>query len=82
MTIDDSVSHDPLRRATRASSQLFTVRLWLEGVADGTEYRGQVRNVANGAFRGFRAWSDLATFMVAQMEDDESTQVQPTDGGS
>jgi hypothetical protein len=58
-------------RERRARSQLFTVRLWQEKVDSGWEYRGSVRDVVSGAFRGFRDWSDLAAFMIERMEEDE-----------
>jgi hypothetical protein len=61
-------------RERRASSQLFTVRLWKEELNDGPEYRGSVRDVVSGAFRNFRDWSDLAAFMIARLEEDETTQ--------
>lgn len=38
-----------------------------------SEYRGSVREVITGANRNFRDWSELASFMVAHMEEDEST---------
>ena len=59
------------RRATVLRSHLFTVRLWKEEVADGSEYRGSVRDVVSGAFRSFRDWSDLAAFMIERVEEDE-----------
>ena len=58
-------------RERRVRSQLFTVRLWKEDVAGGSEYRGSVRDAVSGAFRGFRDWSDLVTFMIERMEEDE-----------
>jgi hypothetical protein len=58
----------PLTTGTR--TQLFTVRIWLEGTGDAAEYRGEVRNVVSGAFRGFRDWSELTDFMVARLHED------------
>ena len=58
------------RRAWRPGSRLFTVRLWKEEVAGGSEFRGSARDVVSGAFRGFRNWSDLAAFMIERMQDD------------
>ena len=43
-------------------------------MAGGLEYRGSVRDVVGGAFRGFRDWSDLAAFMIARMDEDERPQ--------
>ena len=39
------------------------------GVGGGSNYRGSVRDVTTGAFRGFRDWSDLVAFMVARIEE-------------
>jgi hypothetical protein len=61
MTRDDP----PLRR-----SRLFTVRVWAESVGDGVEHRGRVSDVESGAFRNFRHWSDLSSFLVAQVDED------------
>lgn len=62
------------RHAARLHSHLFAVRLWKEQVAGGSEYRGSVREVISGAFRSFRNWSDLAAFMIEQVEEDDSRQ--------
>lgn len=58
------------RRAAGPRSHLFTVRLWKEEAADGSEYRGSVRDVISGAFRSFRDWSDLTAFMIERVEED------------
>lgn len=50
-------------------TRLFTVRVWSEAVEEGTEPRGSVRDVESGAFRSFRRWSDLTSFLAAQLED-------------
>jgi hypothetical protein len=63
---------DRERGGAKRRSSLFAVRLWKEEVAGGWEYRGSVRDVVSGAFRGFRDWSDLAAFMVERVEEDES----------
>lgn len=42
--------------------------MWKEELTGGPEYRGTVRDVATGAFRGFRDWSDLVAFVVARIE--------------
>jgi hypothetical protein len=55
--------------AATSPSVLFAVRVWQEETAGTYEYRGCVRDVVTGAFRSFREWSDLATFMVARMEE-------------
>lgn len=59
---------DPGQRRSR----LFTLRIWTETVGQGTEHRGSVRDVATGAHRSFRRWSDLASFLVEQVEEDRS----------
>ncbi|MGZ6388823.1 MAG: hypothetical protein ACXWQZ_06135 [Ktedonobacterales bacterium] len=59
------------RGAARPRSHLFSARLWREQVAGGSEYRGSVRDVVSGAFCSFREWSDLAAFMIEQLEEDE-----------
>jgi hypothetical protein len=58
-------------RERRARSRLFSIRLWKEEVAGGSEYRGSARDVVSGAFRSFRDWSDLAAFMIERVEEDE-----------
>ena len=81
MTIDDRAAGDGQNRAARPRSRLFAVRLWTEEVAGGREYRGNVRDVVGGAFRGFRDWSDLTDFMTAQIEDAENAQPGRSRGG-
>jgi hypothetical protein len=73
MAIDD--------RAARPRSHLFAVRVWKEDVVDGTEYRGSVRDVVSGSFRSFRDWPDLAAFLIACVDEDESAPVGRTEGG-
>jgi hypothetical protein len=51
------------------SSRLFTVRLWSERVGDGLERRGSVRAVDSGAYRNFREWPDLTTFLAEQLDE-------------
>ncbi len=51
-------------------SRLFTVRIWSEAVGNGLEHRGSVRDVASGAFRNFREWSDLTSFLADRMEEE------------
>jgi len=58
--------------AADRGSWLFTVRLWREGVGDGTERRGSVRAVDSGAFRNFREWSDLNSFLTDQLDEHRS----------
>lgn len=55
-------------------SRLFTVRIWTEPAGQGVAQRGSVRDVGNGAFRNFREWSDLTSFITDQLEDGRSTQ--------
>lgn len=51
-------------------SRVFTVRIWAEAVEDGSEHRGSVRNAASGAFCNFRKWSDLTSFLSAQVGEE------------
>jgi hypothetical protein len=55
----------------KPATQLFAVRLWKEDLGGASEYRGSVRDVTAGAYRGFRDWSDLVAFMVARLEQEE-----------
>jgi hypothetical protein len=82
MESDERAASDRRRGAARARSLLFTVRLWKQEVAGGSEYRGSVREVISGANRNFRDWSELASFMMAQVEGDECTQAGRTEGGT
>jgi hypothetical protein len=59
-------------QAQTPAARLFAVRLWKEELAGGSEYRGSVREVTSGAFRGFRDWSDLVAFMVAHLENNSA----------
>jgi hypothetical protein len=72
MTTTDPINHPSTDDATGPRSQLFTVRLWAENIGDATEYRGQVRDVVSGAYRGFRQWSELTEFMEARVNDHRS----------
>jgi hypothetical protein len=72
MESDDSGDRE--RRAARPHSHLFTVRLWKEEVAGGSEYRGSVGHVISGAFHNFRDWSELVAFILARMEEEERAQ--------
>lgn len=68
--------------AARPRSFLFTVRLWKQPVAGGSEYRGSVREVISGANRNFRDWSELTSFLMAQLEEDESPLTGWAEGGT
>ena len=50
--------------------RLFTVRIWSERVGGGVEHRGSVRAVKTGAFRNFREWSDLTSFLAQNLGED------------
>ena len=84
MASDDRAAGDgqDRQRTARRRSRLFAVRLWAEEVAGGTEYRGNVRDLVGGAFRGFRDWSDLTAFMTAQIEDAENARMGRVEGES
>jgi len=49
---------------TEDRPRLFTVRIWSEVCAGGIEHRGQVRDVTSGAYRGFRTWPELTSFLT------------------
>jgi hypothetical protein len=68
---EDVAARDLTGGAVRQRSHLYAGRLRREEAAGGPEYRGSVRDVDSGAFRHFRAWSDLAAFMVARVEEAE-----------
>jgi hypothetical protein len=81
MAAGNHAAGDEQDRTARPRSRLFAVRLWTEDVAGGPEYRGSVRDVLSGAFRGFRDWTDLADFMIEQMTDEEPTRTGRVEGG-
>lgn len=68
----DTATDDRGDGTVRMRSLLFTVRLWKEQTAGGSECRGTVRDAKCGAFRGFRDWSDLCTFMIERMEEEDT----------
>lgn len=77
MENDGRAAGDRERRAARRRSHLFAVRLWKEQEAGGSEYRGNARDVISGAFRNFRDWSDLVTFLIERVEEDDPGQREP-----
>ncbi len=82
MESNERTAGEGAHEAARPSSYLFTVRLWKQPVAGGSEYRGSVREVLSGANRNFREWSELVSFMMVQMEEDESPLTGWTEGGT
>jgi hypothetical protein len=82
MERDDGAADRRERGAARRRSCLFTVRLWKQAVAGGAEYRGSVREVVSGAGRNFRDWSELAAFMMAQLDEDEYARTELMEGGT
>jgi len=52
--------------------QATSITMRKEQTAGGSEYRGSVRDPIGGAFLGFRDSSDLCTFMIERMEEDET----------
>jgi hypothetical protein len=80
MVNDERAADDGRRRTERPRSRLFAVRVWTEEVAGGSEYRGSVRDVVSGAFRGFRDWSDLTAFLIDRMDEDERAQAGYPEG--
>ena len=56
-------------------SQLFSVRVWREELAENQhEWRGKVQHVASGEVYYFRQWSELASLMVAWLEEGEEPE--------
>ena len=53
------------------NSELFTIRLWMEELGEGVDYRGQVKHVVSGATRHFREWADLEAFLIGTFDDYE-----------
>lgn len=53
------------------NSELFTIRLWMEDLGEGVDYRGQVKHVVSGATRHFREWADLEAFLIGMFDDNE-----------
>jgi hypothetical protein len=68
---------------TDRGARLFTVRLWSERIGDGTEPRGSVRAVDSGAFRNFREWPDLTSFLTEQLDQDRTNaNIAPASPGA
>jgi hypothetical protein len=82
MESNEWTANDRAHGVARSHSCLFTVRLWKQPGAGGSEYRGSVREVLSGANRNFREWSELVSFMMAQMEGDESPLTGWTEEGT
>ena len=82
MESNERTAGDGAPGAARPHSYLFTVRLWKQPGAGGSEYRGSVREVISGANRNFREWSELASFMMAQLEGDENPLTGWTEEGT
>ena len=56
----------------RATSHLFTVRLWSEDLGgDQVEWRGQVTHVLSGEAHYFREWQDLEAHLLAMVRQQE-----------
>lgn len=60
-----------------APARLFTVRIWTENGSDPAEHRGEVREVATGAHRGFSRWDDLTSFLTEQLATPPATPKEP-----
>lgn len=65
-----------------SSSQLFTIRLWMEDLDDRRqEYRGQVKHVVSGVTCNFREWTDLEAFLIDTFDDYEEGSDGKAHGG-
>lgn len=62
------------------NSELFTIRLWMEELGEGVDYRGQVKHVVSGATRHFREWADLEAFLKGAFDDYEGSTHGEADG--
>ena len=51
------------------NSELFIIRLWMEELGEGVDYRGQVKHVVSGATCHFREWPDLETFLIGTLDE-------------
>lgn len=60
--------------------RLFTVRIWSEDVDGVAEHRGQVRDVASGAFASFRDWLHLTSFLDEQLDHHRPLTDEETHG--
>jgi hypothetical protein len=55
-------------------SELFTVRLWPEALAeDQIEWRGRVQHALSGRSGYFREWSGLITFLTQAIAPEATT---------
>lgn len=68
------------RQRAYGNSELFTIRLWMEELGEGVDYRGQVKHVVTGATRNFREWADLEAFLLGTFNDYEEDTHGEADG--
>jgi len=77
--VGGALSVMPANPATRSTDvtedrpRLFTVRIWSGASAEGRERRGQVRDVTTGAFRSFRSWAELTSFLADHLAETPPT---------
>ena len=58
------------QQGAHPTSELFTVRLWSEVLADGrSEWRGQIQHVTNRETCYFREWSTLVSFLERKLSE-------------
>ncbi len=63
----------------QSHTHLFTIQLWLEELGDGqSEWRGKLKNVANGEERYFRQWSVLGRLVQAMLPKTSEVVKQST----
>lgn len=56
-------------------THLFTVRLWVEPLADDQEeIRMQVQHVLSGETRYFRDWAEVVTFLLERVRKNERAE--------
>ena len=63
---------------TSGSSQLFTIRVWIESVnPDTRQVRIQVKHVLSGATRTFLQWPSVIAFIETQIQENGSINTMP-----
>lgn len=80
MDHDRTMTRAEAQSQTRPRTHLFALRLWKVEVPGGSEYRGSVRDVASGAWRHFRDWSDVQAFVIEQVDEHEDDRTLAENG--
>jgi hypothetical protein len=68
--------NDMSEKQAEASSQLFTLRVWVEDVGNGrSEIRGTLKHLLTGETHHFRDWPTLTTFLQQWIMTKTSTEI-------